>query len=257
MVIRKHQPELLALMELSIIIPAFDEAHKIAADVGAAGAFLADNHIEGEIIVVDDGSTDGTGDAALHGILQFRIPLTVITLQHNAGKVAAVRAGVMRSEGTYVMFADAGLTVPYEDALRGLALLRSGRCQLAHGSRWMPASRIIRPQDPWRKTISRSMRWLLRHALRLPPHLTDTQCGFKVYAGDVARALFAQCATDRFLFDVEVLVRALQSGHRVGEFPVSWTCDRDSRLNVRNNAADVLRDLLAIRRIRKRSPIRN
>ncbi|MBK7259682.1 MAG: glycosyltransferase [Ignavibacteriae bacterium] len=78
-------------MELSIIIPAYDEARKIAADVDAAGIFLADNNIAGEIIVVDDGSTDGTGDAAPAGMLQFRIPLTVITLQHHAGKGAAVR----------------------------------------------------------------------------------------------------------------------------------------------------------------------
>lgn len=244
-------------MELSIIIPAYDEARKIAADVDAAGIFLADNGIDGEIIVVDDGSTDGTGDAALRGMLQFRIPLTVITLQHHAGKGAAVRAGIMKSEGTYVMFADAGLTVPYADALRGLALIRSGRCELAHGSRWLPESRIEKPQDPWRQTLSRMVRWLLRRALSLPKHLTDTQCGFKVYKGDVARALFSRCTTEHFLFDAEVLVMALQQGYRVMEFPVSWSCDRDSRLNVRSHAMQVITDLLAIRRVSRRFPTRN
>ena len=244
-------------MELSIIIPAYDEARKIAADVDAAGVFLADNAIDGEIIVVDDGSTDGTGDAALRGMPQFRIPLTVITLQHHAGKGAAVRAGIMKSEGTYVMFADAGLTVPYADALRGLALVKSGQCELAHGSRWLPESRIERPQDPWRQTLSRMVRWVLRRALSLPAHLTDTQCGFKVYNGDVARSLFARCTTEHFLFDVEVLVMALARGYRVAEFPVSWRCDRDSRLNVRSHAVQVLSDLLAIRRLHRRVPSRS
>ena len=244
-------------MELSIIIPAYDEARKIAADVDAAGIFLADNNIAGEIIVVDDGSTDGTGDAALQGMLQFRIPLTVITLQHHAGKGAAVRAGIMKSEGMYVMFADAGLTVPYADALRGLALIRSGQCELAHGSRWLPESRIEKAQDPWRQTLSRMVRWLLRRALSLPENLTDTQCGFKVYKGDVARSLFSRCTTEHFLFDVEVLVMALIQGHRVTEFPVSWSCDRDSRLNVRTHAMQVLTDLLAIRRVSRRFPTRN
>ncbi len=244
------------MTELSIIIPAYDEARKIARDVDAAGAFLADHGIDGEIIVVDDGSTDGTGDAALRGTLQFRVALTVITLQHHAGKGAAVRAGVMKSEGTYVMFADAGLTVPYTDALRGLAFIKSGQYQLAHGSRWLPESTIEKPQNPWRQTLSRMVRWLLRRTLSLPAGLTDTQCGFKVYNGDVARALFSRCTTEHFLFDVEVLVMALKQGYRIAEFPVSWSCDRDSRLNVRSHALQVIRDLLAIRRLHRRFPTR-
>jgi dolichyl-phosphate beta-glucosyltransferase len=245
------------MTELSIIIPAYDEARKIAADVDAAGMFLADNNIDGEIIVVDDGSTDGTGDAALQGMLQFRIPLTVITLQHHTGKGAAVRAGVMKSEGTYVMFADAGLTVPYTDALRGLDLLKRGSYQIAHGSRWLPESRIEKPQDPWRQQLSRIVRWILLRALSLPKDLTDTQCGFKMYQGDIARALFSRCTTEHFLFDVEVLAMALNQGYRVTEFPVSWSCDRDSRLNVRSHAIQVITDLLALRRLSRRFPTRN
>ncbi|MBK7259681.1 MAG: hypothetical protein IPI01_18150 [Ignavibacteriae bacterium] len=118
----------------------------------------------------------------------------------------------MKSEGMFVMFADAGLTVPYADALRGLALIRSGQCELAHGSRWLPESRIEKAQDPWRQTLSRMVRWLLRRALSLPENLTDTQCGFKVYKGDVALSLFSRCTTEHFLFDVEVLVMALIQG---------------------------------------------
>lgn len=244
-------------MDLSIIIPAYDEARKIGADVEEAGLFLYDNDLEGEIIVVDDGSTDGTGDAAVRATLMPGIPLTVITLQHHAGKGAAVRAGIMKSEGTYVMFADSGLTVPFADVLSGLALLRTGRYQLAHGSRWLPESRIDKPQDPWRRTLSRLVRWILLRTLHLPRGLTDTQCGFKVYAGDVARTLFSRCTTEHFLFDVEVLVMAMKHGYRVAEFPVSWSCDKDSRLNVRSHAMEVINDLLAIRRLDRRFPIRN
>lgn len=244
-------------MELSIIIPAYNEVRKIARDVEAAGAFLADNAIEGEIIVADDGSTDGTGDCALRAPLQLGVAVTVVTLRPHAGKGAAVRAGVLRSEGNYVMFADAGLTVPYGNALHGLALLKSGRCQLAHGSRWLPESRIERPQDPWRQTLSRIVRWLLRRTLSVPRDLTDTQCGFKVYEGNAARELFARCTTQHFLFDVEVLVMALKKGYRVMEFPVSWSCDRDSRLKARTHAVQVIRDLLAIRRLMRRFPNRS
>jgi dolichyl-phosphate beta-glucosyltransferase len=244
-------------MELSIIIPAYDEARKIGRDVEEAGLFLYDNNLEGEIIVADDGSTDGTGDAAVRAALMPGIPLTVISLQHHTGKGAAVRAGVMKSEGAYVMFADAGLTVPFTDVLGGLALLKSGRYQLAHGSRWLPESRIGRAQDPWRRTLSRMVRWILLRALHLPHNLTDTQCGFKVYQGDVARTLFSRCTTEHFLFDVEVLVMAIKHGYRVAEFPVSWSCDRDSRLKVRSHAMEVIADLLAIRRLNRRFPTRS
>jgi dolichyl-phosphate beta-glucosyltransferase len=241
-------------MELSIIIPAYDEARKIRGDVEAAGVFLQAHTLSGEIIVVDDGSTDGTAEVAGRAILPTGIPLTVISHDVQTGKGAAVRTGVLRSRGTYVMFADAGLTVPYDNALTGLSLLRAGTCALAHGSRWMSGSRIRRPQDPWRQWISRIVRVLILQLLRLPRHLTDTQCGFKVYAGDIARALFAHCRTDHFLFDVEVLVRALQQGYRVEEFPVDWSCDRDSRLSIRRHAREVITDLLVIRRLSRRTP---
>ena len=244
-------------MELSIIIPAYDEARKIARDVEAAGAFLYAQGIDGEIIVADDGSTDGTGDVALRTKVPPGIALSVITLKHHTGKGAAVRAGVARSGGTYVMFADAGLTVPYADALRGLALVKGGRYELAHGSRWLPESIIRKPQDTWRRSLSRMVWWMLRRALTLPNNLTDTQCGFKVYHGDAARALFSRCTTGHFLVDVEVLVLALKQGYRVAEFPVSWNCDRDSRLSVRSHALQVISDLLAIRRLDRRFPTRS
>ncbi len=64
--------------------------------------------------------------------------------------------------------------------------------------------------------------------LRVPRELTDTQCGFKVYRGDVARELYGQCVTDGFLFDIEIILRAIEKGYRIGEFPVEWACDRDS-----------------------------
>jgi dolichyl-phosphate beta-glucosyltransferase len=243
-------------VELSIIIPAFDEARKIGRDVEAAGAFLHAHGLSGEVIVVDDGSVDGTSEVAGRAIIPTGIPLAVVSHAVHTGKGAAVRTGVLRSRGTYVMFADAGLTVPYENIIAGLSLLRAGACELAHGSRWLPGSRIRKPQDPWRQWISRLIRMMILRVLHLPGNLTDTQCGFKVYAGDTARALFADCTTDHFLFDVEVLVRALQHGFHVAEFPVDWSCDRDSRLSIRRHAREVVADLLVIRRLSRRTPTR-
>jgi dolichyl-phosphate beta-glucosyltransferase len=243
-------------VELSIIIPAFDEARKIGRDVEAAGAFLHSHGLSGEIIVVDDGSVDGTAELAGRAILPPAVPLAVVSLPLHTGKGAAVRTGVLRSRGSYVMFADAGLTVPYENVLAGLSLLRTGSCELAHGSRWLPGSRIRKPQDPGRQWISHLIRFMILRVLHLPRNLTDTQCGFKVYDGNIARPLFAVGTTSHFLFDVEILVRALQHGFRVAEFPVDWSCDRDSRLSVRRHACEVIADLLVIRRLSRRTPNR-
>ena len=88
----------------------------------------------------------------------------------------------------------------------------------------------------------------VRMLLRVPRELTDTQCGFKMYRGDVARELYGQCITDGFMFDIEVILRAAKKGYRIAEFPVEWTCDIDSRLSVARTPWPVLSELRKIRR---------
>jgi hypothetical protein len=147
-----------------------------------------------------------------------------------------------------VLFADSGLTVPFENALAGLRLVREGRADLAHGSRGLPGSVIRRDRDLDRKVISRLFHVLVVRWLHIPARLTDTQCGFKIYRGAVARQLYDECTTEGFMFDVEIILRALQHGFRIAEFPVEWTCDRDSRLGIRRSARAVLRDMYRLRR---------
>lgn len=233
-------------MNLSIVIPAYREAHKIAKDVRAAGAFLHRNGLSGEVIIADDGSPDGTADVAEKEPVPVGVELRVLRLPH-AGKGSAVRGGVLASRGNAVMFADSGVCVPYDDALKGLELLGDG-IDVANGSRKMKSSVIDRPQNFYRRTLSRFFRWSVRQYMGIPHELTDTQCGFKVYRGDVARAIFADCRVDGFMFDLEVLLRALSRGYRVSEFPVHWACDPDSRLKPTSIAVNTAMDL---RRIKK------
>ena len=140
-------------MNLSIIIPVFEEQRKIARDIPAAAEFLTGNRLAGEIIVVDDGSGDAT--AAVAGSVKMTpgAKLKVIRYEQNQGKGCAVRTGVLASQGDDVMFADSGLCVPYQNALRGLSLIKSGACEIAHGSRRLNASTIIRPQA-WQRRLS-------------------------------------------------------------------------------------------------------
>ena len=233
---------------LSIIIPAYNESAKIARDIAAAADFLVQARLFGEVIIVDDGSTDATSAVAEQVAHLPEISLLVLRHTEHRGKGFAVRTGIMHSRGEFVMFADSGLPVPYENALRGLRLLQNGNCELAHASRKLPESVILRAQ-PWqRRLFSVFFRWVIILFLKIPARLTDTQCGFKLYRGEVARELYASCFTDGFMFDVEVILRALRKGYRIAEFPVEWTCDPDSRLSVTRSPGRIVRELIEIKK---------
>jgi hypothetical protein len=234
-------------MDLSIVIPAVNEGAKIQRDVEAAAAFLAGEGLAGEILVVDDASDDGTADAARDAVVPPRVCRRVLSCAEHRGKGFAVRTGMRETRGRIVMFADTGLCVPFSNALRGLRLIEGGECEVAHGSRKLPASVILRPQPFYRRELSKVFRAAVHTALGIPAWMTDTQCGFKLYRGDVGRELYAESRSDGFVFDVEVLLRALRKGYRVKEFPVEWCCDMDSRLHPARNAAWILKEMIAVR----------
>jgi dolichyl-phosphate beta-glucosyltransferase len=238
-------------MDLSIVIPAFEERKKIARDVKAAAAFLAGNALAGEIIVVDDGSEDNTAEAAREVAVPSGVRYEVIRYEPHRGKGCAVRTGILATTGTYVMFADCGLCIPYGNVLQGLKMLQKDKCDIAHGSRRLIESDILQDQ-PWhRRMFSRMFKATVRTLLGVPRKLSDTQCGFKIYKGDVGRELYGACMTDGFMFDIEVILRAVRQGKRIREFPVEWACDPDSRLSVTRTPWPVLAELRALRRAMK------
>lgn len=238
-------------VNLSIVIPAFEESKKIARDVTVAADFLQANGLAGEIIVVDDGSSDDTSQAARSVSIPTAVRRNVIRYDDHRGKGCAVRTGVKAAGGQYVMFADCGLCIPYGNALLGLNLLKEDRCDIAHASRRLGRSDILQDQ-PWhRRLISYSFRSVVRTMSGIPRDLTDTQCGFKIYKGDVARLLYSECVTDGFMFDIEIVLRAVRKGYRIAEFPVEWTCDPDSRLSIMRTPWPVLAELYSLRRLLK------
>jgi dolichyl-phosphate beta-glucosyltransferase len=233
---------------LSIVIPAYNEAHKNAHDVQAASRFLVEQGLTGEIIVSDDGSGDDTAGTARACMVPPAVTLKVLGQETNRGKGAAVKAGMLASSGRYAMFADSGVCIPYEQAMRGMELLRSGQCEIAHASRKRVDSVIVNPQPLHRRMFSRAFRLAADLYLGLPYRLTDTQCGFKMYRGDVARSLYGQCETEGFLFDLEIIIRAGKAGLRVAEFPVTWSCDPDTRLRTGRTIVRTIEELRGIKR---------
>jgi dolichyl-phosphate beta-glucosyltransferase len=232
-------------LDLSIVVPAFKEAHKIAADVAAADEFLARSGLNGEIVLVNDGSTDATLETARS--LQAQYPrLTVLSYDKNRDKGHALKHGMSYASGRFLMFADAGLCVPYDITRIALTMLELDMCDIAHGSRRMRGS-IKREQPLYRRLGARAFALLIHTAVGVPGSISDTQCGFKLYRRAVAKRLYSEIVTDGFMFDVEIILRALRDGCRILEFPVLWTNDADTRMNPMTDSGKFLRDLAAMR----------
>lgn len=218
----------------SIVIPAYNEAARIDAAVRAARAWL-DGHGGGELLVVDDGSTDDTAARA------ERLGATVIRFPANRGKGAAVRAGMLAATGDPVLFADADLSTPIEawDLLRAR---HDAGAEVVFGVRTRD-SVTVRQALP-RVWLGRAGNWLVRALLARGVH--DTQCGFKSFRLAAARAIFERVTIERFGFDMEILVVAQRRGLRVDTVPVPWA--NDPRSTVRP-VRDALRTLGDVRRI--------
>ncbi|MFH1370164.1 MAG: glycosyltransferase [Planctomycetota bacterium] len=236
-------------MRLSIVIPAFEESGKIEHDINSARGFLESKGFEGEIIVVDDGSEDKTAEEAISAGRNCSGPVEVKVIRNeiHRGKGYAVRCGIKQTRGDYVMFADSGNCVPYDNTSRGLELITSGQCDIAHGSRKLAGTYIEKDHGLYRHICSALFHFFVAKVMKVPSELTDTQCGFKIYRGDVARSLYDACETNGFMFDIEIILRALKQGYKIKEFPVYWTCDRDSRLSPAKSIRRIFDELLKIR----------
>lgn len=235
-------------MDLSIIIPVFNEEQKIRHDIIAASNFLSSYEMTGEIIVVDDGSKDQTSEVALETTVDEGVSLKVIDYKDHIGKGYAVKAGIMEASSEIIMFIDSGNCVPYSNINRGIDLLTSGECEIAHGSRFLTRSLIKRSRKPYRRLASFLFRKYIRIHSRIPGNLTDTQCGLKLYGKGIAHELYAECITDGFMFDIEIILRARKKGYRILEFPIDWSSDPDSRLSVRGTFLRMFSELRTIRK---------
>jgi dolichyl-phosphate beta-glucosyltransferase len=237
--------------DLSIVIPAYNEADKIEADIKAADAFLRENKFIGEIIVVDDGSEDNTREIAALNKGRIFSELILISFEKNRGKGAAVREGILLSRGEFVLYADAGSTIPFTDVLKGIKMIKAGECDLANASRKLKESVIVRGYGPLRRLLSSIFLLAAKKLFRLPGYLTDTQCGFKVMPGKIAGKIFSRIKLKGYLFEIEVILLADREGYEIKEFPVSWSRDPQSSLGVFKSAPSIITELFKLWRNRK------
>ncbi len=235
-------------MNLSIIIPVWNEAGKIANDIREVITFSKEQDWEIELIIVDDGSEDQTSSLAEDMSVPASVIKKVIRYTPHRGKGFAVRKGIAESTGELVMFMDSGQNVPLSYINVGIKQIEQGDCDILIGSRYLPAS-IIRKKLVWYRQISSFIfRKFIKWFLHIPKFISDTQCGFKFFRGDIARELFSNCQSDGFIFDLEIILSAIRKEYLICEFAIEWTCDRDSRLSLIHSLFPILKDMRRLRR---------
>ena len=227
---------------LSLIFPCYNEERRLPASLARVREYLDAAGYPYEILVVDDGSADGTV-AVAEQVAAADPRVRVLRYEANRGKGYAVAYGAARARGEWVLFSDADLSTPIEELDHFLPSLEQGY-DVVIGSRALRESRLEVRQPWWRERVGR----VVNRCIRLLSGLDfpDTQCGFKLFTRRAAADIFPNLTVRGWMFDVEVLVLARKLGYRVIDVPVRWLNSDDSRVKM-SDAPKVFRELLHIR----------
>ena len=230
--------------DLSLILPAYDEEARLPQALDSMAAFAEERDLAMELIVVDDGSTDGTADIVRksQGTPSRNVTVSLVEIAHR-GKGAAVRAGMHRATAPIVGYCDVDLSAGPEALADALKSMSNG-ADMVIASRTVPGS-VLAVRQPWyRERAGRTFNFLLRRLAGIP--FKDTQCGLKLFRYDVAREIFRHQRLDGFAFDAELVVLALRLGFEVEEIPVRWTHYDGSKLNLLKDSVHMSRDIVRI-----------
>lgn len=232
-------------VQVSIIVPAYNEQDRIESTVAAIVEYVRRHHISFELLVVDDGSRDRTRQKVQQFIhlqhLEDRA--CVVALPRNEGKGAAVRAGVMRAVGKFILFTDADNSTPIEELGNFLTAIEDQ--DILIGSRYLKTSNVQKKQPWYRILISRMANMVIQAFLI--DGIKDTQCGFKMLRYQAAKDIFSRMRIDGFGFDMELLALAEVLGYRIKELPVAWFDSPLSRVRPVKAAIRTLGDLVTIK----------
>jgi dolichyl-phosphate beta-glucosyltransferase len=230
---------------LSVVIPAYNEEQRLPLYLPKVQAFCRALPSESEILVVDDGSKDGTV-AYVQSLAAADPSIRLLRQPRNQGKGAAVRRGVQEARGAFILFADADGATPIGEAAKLLAAGRKGT-DVVIGSRKAADSETRRDRS-WLRGLLGSVFYRVTNLLAVPGIL-DTQCGFKLFRRSAAQRIFPQLHESGWAFDVEILFLAQKFGMSIAEVPVNWSAVDGSKVK----ASDGLRFFSALFRIRHRA----
>jgi len=228
---------------LSIVIAAYNEENRIGESLLKIKKYFDGQDNDYQIIVVDDGSTDNTRQMSTDYTAEIT-NLKVIGYPENKGKGYALRQGVFASKGDTVLLTDADLSTPIDELDRLLPLLKDQEYDIAIGSRALEPNKILKKQPWWRQGMGKIFNRIVK--IMVLDDFDDTQCGFKLFSGNVARRLFKNARINRFAYDVEILAMAKESGCRIVEVPVKWINSPASKVNPIFDSMQMLFDLIKI-----------
>lgn len=228
--------------DLSIIVPSYNEQLRLPSSLDRIAAYIAGSGRKTEVLVVDDGSQDKTAEVAAS--YADRIPhLTVLQNGENRGKGYSVRHGMLEAKGEVVLFSDADLSAPIEEAEKLLAAMT--QYDVAIGSRAMDRGLIKVHESAFREFAGIVFNKIVRIVLRLP--FVDTQCGFKAFRRERCRIIFEQQRIERFGFDPELLYLARHHGLKSVEIPVEWSHSPATKINMMRDSVQMFLDVFTIR----------
>lgn len=232
-------------VDLSIVVPAYNEEQRLPPTLDRLARFLATLPLRSEIVVVDDGSKDDTCGVVERAMA--KIPcLRLVRQTPNRGKGAAVRLGMLQARGQIRVMCDADCSMPPEQLPRLLAPITACKAEIAIGSRYAEGARTDVKQPLYRVLWSRLANKVIQRSL--VPGVRDTQCGFKAFTAEAARDLFQRGRIDGWAFDLEILALARRRGYEIQEVGVEWLDDRRSRINPLKDMWKVIREALTIRK---------
>jgi len=227
---------------LSIIIPAHNEEKRLPGTLEKVYSFLKEQSYSSEILVVENGSNDNTFHVAQSYQQQF--PNLIVIKEFSRGKGLAVRKGMLAASGVYRFMCDADLSMPINEVNRFIPP-RLENFDIAIASREAPGA--VRYNEPgYRHWGGRGVNIMIR--LFAVPGLHDTQCGFKVFRGDIAKDLFQNQTLNNWSFDIELLFIARRRGYRITELPIPWYFNPDTKLNPFKDAFQMAIDIFNIHR---------
>jgi len=231
-------------MDLSFIIPAYNEAARIEASLGKALDYFSRQEYTCEVLVVDDGSRDQTPEI-VRGYEGEIIRL--VQQPRNMGKGAAVRRGMLEAVGASRIFSDADFSTPITETARVLQMLKE--YEVVIGSRAIDTSYIKKHQPWYRESMGKIFNRIVQ--VVAVPGVLDTQCGFKGFRSYAAEDIFCRTKIDGFSFDVEALFLAQRLGYTIKEIPVEWYNDERSTLNPVMDSLRMFRELLRVRSLHR------
>ena len=228
---------------VSIIIPVFNEENRVGRSLERIFAFCNTQPYSYEVIVADDGSTDGSVNL-IRDRFAKQCQLRIVQLSVHRGKGGAVQRGMLHGSGDFLIFSDADLSVPIEVLPKFLLELQRG-FDVAIASRRAAGSVIEVNQDPFRKLMGNVFTSLSNFLLGL--HHSDLTCGFKAFRRDAALEIFSRQRLDNWSFDSEILFLAKLKSLRVAEVAVTWRNDRATKVNLWRDVLASFLGLMAVR----------